>query len=314
MGSSVNAAEPYMPPFKETMVLFVHGINSDQYTWFSPDKNGKPREDGDTNKWWNYIHQSLGVSNYNMAQYSFSRHSGYHEVNMLELGHGGYVNEASEADAENNQGEISVPGGGKVKKTTGIADHQSWLDQAKSEYKQALFDDKDINPKNRSMRLWEKIDAVPDALLPSKLVVVGHSQGNYAIRGYIQSGALSREGYFDNAVEKGLVPEYLVSEMKGKARGFYEWPVEKAVFINPVLNGGSIHTVLILRTIELLNRLLEGESPEAQALRSQLVANIPEYGKWESVASVLWRGASATLAVWPEGLYHVTAKAPGAFC
>ena len=102
--------------------------------------------------------------------------------------------------------------------------------------------------------------------------------------------------------------------MKGKDRGFYEWPVEKAVFINPVLNGGSIHTVLILRTIELLNRLLEGESPEAQALRSQLVANIPEYGKWESVASVLWRGASATLAVWPEGLYHVTAKASGAFC
>ena len=76
--------------------------------------------------------------------------------------------------------------------------------------------------------------------------------------------------------------------------GFYEWPVEKVVFINPPLNGGSIHTVLILRTIELLNRLLAAESPEARAIRSQLVAYVPEYAKWESVASGLWRG-EATL-------------------
>ena len=257
MGSSVNAAEPYMPPFKDYMFLFVHGVNSDQYTWFSPDKNGKPREDGDTNKWWNYIHQSLGVSKYHMAQYSFSEASGSHEVNMLEFGNGGYVNQASKPDSGNNKGELELANGTKIPKTTGIADNRSWLEQARAEYKQALYSDTQINKEDSVSRkkIWEFPKDIPDALLPSKLVVVGHSQANYAIRGYIQSGALARERDFFQDGE--VVPDYLLSEV-GKRKiqenplGFYDWPVEKVVFINPPLKGSDMAWVLVYGGVTLV--------------------------------------------------------------
>ena len=250
IGGNVVAGEPYMLPYKETMMLFVHGVNSDRYTWFEPTEKGLIKEDGDTNKWIHYINRELGVHEDLLKRYSFSRHSGYHEVNMLEFGNGGYENEASDPDAENNKGEMSLPDGGKVKKKTGIEANRSWLEQARAEYKQALFGDSKINTIDpiTKLPLWQKESEVPDALLPSKLVMLGHSQANYAIRGYIQSGALARErGFFQDGES---VPDYLLSEtgkrkIKENPLGFYEWPVEKVVFINPPLKGSDAAWVLV---------------------------------------------------------------------
>ena len=245
---NIMAGEPYMPPFKESMVIFVHGVNSNKYTWYEPTLQGNVKTDGDTNKWLHYFNRELNVDESLLRKYSFSEASGSHEVNMLEFGNGGYVNQASKPNAGNNKGELELANGTKIPKTTGIADNRSWLEQAKAEYKQALFGDKRINPEDRSNRLWEKIEDIPDALLPSKLVVVGHSQANYAIRGYIQSGALARERDFFQDGE--VVPDYLLSEV-GKRKiqenplGFYDWPVEKVVFINPPLKGSDMAWVLV---------------------------------------------------------------------
>ena len=48
----------------------------------------------------------------------------------------------------------------------------------------------------------------------------------------------------------GVVPDYLLSEagkrkIKENPLGFYEWPVEKVVFINPPLKGSDVAWVLV---------------------------------------------------------------------
>ena len=112
-----------------------------------------------------------------------------------------------------------------------------------------MFGDSSINPQaDIAKRLWQDPKDIPDALLPAKLVLVGHSQANYAIRGYIQSGALARErGFFQ---DEAVVPGSLLSaegkqKIKDSPLGFYEWPVEKVVFINPPLKGSDMAWVLV---------------------------------------------------------------------
>ena len=40
VGTGIYCSEPYMIPYKNTMVIMTHGINSDRYTWLEKDAEG----------------------------------------------------------------------------------------------------------------------------------------------------------------------------------------------------------------------------------------------------------------------------------
>ncbi|NBV42527.1 hypothetical protein EBR96_07150 [bacterium] len=234
---SVKAAEPYMLPYRDTMVMMVHGVNADRYTWVKSDKEGAPDFfGGDSNKWSTYLVKELGINQDYIKLYSFSEKSGYHERNIMELGGTGYLNPASQITETNgvvrtgmvinsginspiaksglplgisfqNGSRIAIGSGGvdiglnidlrsDKKVQSGIWDHMSWVEQAKVEFKRQLFRNSAINLLNNP--IWEDENDIPDALLPSKLVMVSHSQGNIAVRGYLHSGQLARSGFFDH--------------------------------------------------------------------------------------------------------------------
>ncbi|NBV83312.1 hypothetical protein EBR57_04235, partial [bacterium] len=252
----IYAADPYMPPYSDTLIFFVHGIDSDRYTWYQPQIDSKIQNNGSEEQWAHYL-MTLGITEDRLRPYSFSKKSGYHARNMLELGGIGYKSEGGDPNAENNQGYTIRNDGTKVLKRTGIdiGTSKTWLDQAVGEYKNQLFNNPNINPITN--RMWTNVEYIPDALLPSKLVMLAHSQGNFAVRGYIQSGALAREEGFFDGVPDSLLPPQSKALIKENPLGFYQYPVEKVVFINPVLRGGAIHTYLMLRVISNMKRLTE---------------------------------------------------------
>jgi len=187
-------SDPHMIPYKDSLIFLVHGINSNRYTWYQSDRLGKPDlVNGNSDIWLHYFNKNLRVDDKNIFPYSFSESSGYHGKNMLELGGIGYKSEASDPGAENNTNKIEAIGGQKIQGNTGISGQKTWIEQAVEEYKSSLILNKDINPIDPKLRIWNNIKDIPDVLLPSKLVMLAHSQGNVAVRGYIQSGALARQ-------------------------------------------------------------------------------------------------------------------------
>ena len=106
----IFGAEPYMPPYKDTMIIMTHGINADRYTWFKPDSIGDIDEaNGDSNLWWHYLNKELQIPKGYLQSYSFSSRSGRHEANMLEFGYSGYHNPAS-GEVETSTGHRRLRG------------------------------------------------------------------------------------------------------------------------------------------------------------------------------------------------------------
>ncbi|NBV83763.1 hypothetical protein EBR57_06560, partial [bacterium] len=268
----IQGGEPYMIPFKDSLIFLVHGINSNRYTWYQSDRLGKPDlVNGDHNIWLHYLNKDLDIDDKLVFPYSFSGSSGYHGKNMLELGGVGYKSEGGDANAEGNNVELKV-GGQEIVGKTGIdaGSSKTWLEQAEGEYKNALWGS-NFNERNPAsdLKIWNTIDDIPDALLPTKLVMLAHSQGNFAVRGYIQSGGLARNSdIFDRISDMDKVrlsPEQ-VAAYRANPLGFYTYPVEKVVFINPVLRGGSIETFLIIRAIKTLRKLAETKPLNIQGI------------------------------------------------
>ena len=250
--------EPYMPSYKDSMVFMVHGINSFRYTWSDPDDKGQLSFD-DSNKWGGYLKNDLQIPKDYLKAYSFSEKSGYNEQNMLEFGLSGYDNPGSYDSAPNNQDEIDG-----IPKTTGITrdSGNTWIKQAQSEYRALLYNNSTINPIGRRGQLWFNESDIPTALLPKKLVMLAHSQGNFATRGYIQSGALMEEkGYFTGQGMSDIgVSTALQEQIHANPLGFYTWPVEKVVFINPVLRGSSVRWYVLFRALSILQKALSNST------------------------------------------------------
>jgi hypothetical protein len=169
------SAEPYMVPYRDTMILMTHGINSDRYTWGEPTDRGEVIFE-DPNHWGGYLRKQLDIPKDYIKSYSFSKKSGFLEQNILEFGAGVAKNQASDPESEANESENGID------KKSGITNENSWLEQARLEYRNMLFKDEKINPK---LSLWSFSEDIPTSLLPKKLVVLAHSQGNFAIRGYL---------------------------------------------------------------------------------------------------------------------------------
>jgi hypothetical protein len=263
------SAEPYMVPYKDTMIIMTHGINSDRYTWGEPTDRGEVVYD-DPNHWGGYLTKKLSIPIDYIKSYSFSKKSGFLEQNILEFGAGVAKNQASDPEAEANESENGID------KKSGITDENSWLEQARYDYRNMLFNDTDINPQ---LSLWSFAEDIPKSLLPEKLVVLAHSQGNFAIRGYLQSGSLAKD---ENAFHNFSVPheEYhtdirglvgltktippimtpdQLTEIKENTLGFYDWPVEKVVFFNSVLNGAGVRAFGVHKAFGVLVELAKAD-------------------------------------------------------
>ncbi|NBV42032.1 hypothetical protein EBR96_04605, partial [bacterium] len=253
-----------MLPYKDTMIFMAHGINSDRYTWYKSDSLGRPAiSDGTTNLWLHYLNKELGIDEQFLHAYSFSAKSGYHEVNMLELGARGYKSEASDPSAENNKIKVKTVDGTTIIGKTGIAKPWSWIEQAESEYRNQLFLNINTNSNDPLFQVWKNAEDIPNALLPSKLVMLAHSQGNFAVRGYIHSGSLLRKAHsFYPTAERSpdRLPQTLLDKYRENPLGFYEYPVEKVIFINPALNGGEIETFLLLRAVKIIKQISEAKA------------------------------------------------------
>ena len=260
-----------MIPYKNTIVMMTHGINSDRYTWAEGKLNGDI-DYSNRELWAPYLIHELGISDKNIKHYSFSTRSGRHEANMLEFGYGGYENPASGKTETNGVVKQQFVAGVKVAEILGnpigaeakvvvketvvksgirTDTHHSWLEQAKDEYRNELFNSESINPQN--FRIWNSVTDIPEVLLPEKLVMVAHSQGNFAVRGYIHSGDMARKGAFDDEVGNNGFDEKELAKIKATPLGFYEWPVEKAVFVNPTLRGSTIRSWLVLNKFRNMN-------------------------------------------------------------
>lgn len=250
-------ANPYMVPAADTLVFLVHGINSNRYTWEKPLSDGTLQDTGgDPNLWRAYLRNDLLIKPSQLKPYSFSVSSGYHGKNMLELGGKGYLSEGGDFRVENNNVDVTAADGSKIKGTTGITNTNTWIDQARYEYKNALFNDPNINSNTR--RIWINAVDIPDALLPPKLVMIAHSQGNFAVRGYIQSGGLLKNSDIFKRIsdtEPNRLSAELLKKYEGNPLGFYDYPVEKVVFINPVLRGSEVETLLLIRALKTLKTL-----------------------------------------------------------
>ena len=253
LGVPILASNPYMIPAKDSLVLMVHGIDSNRYTWYaSNDLGGPDLAKGPSDQWFHYLNKDLKLSEKQLFAYSFSSKSGYHGENMLELGAAGFRSRAGDPSVQNNQLGMKSSSGKEIVGNTGIVGTRTWLDQAKSEYKQLLFDDKNINPEKT---LWKDIQNVPDALLPPKLILMAHSQGNFAVRGYIQSGNLLSESNIFQRISDEMpdrLPEGLLKKYEANPLGFYDYPVEKVVFVNPPLKGSDMAWVLVYVEVPLV--------------------------------------------------------------
>ena len=176
--TNVRGGDPYMLPYRDSLVFMVHGINSDRYTWFVSDKNGAPYvgADENINMWWHYLHKTLGVAEDSIKPYSFSSSSGYHGKNMLELGGVGYKSEGGNPGAENNSKTLKVNDQDITGKTGITLDTtRTWLEQAVAEYRNGLWSDTDVNPIGTPQQIWKNADDIPDALLPSTGIDVNNS-------------------------------------------------------------------------------------------------------------------------------------------
>jgi hypothetical protein len=262
------------------MVIFVHGIGADKSTWGEVTEGGGfDLSKGD--KWMKYFKTTFGIPSTNMVAYSLSAASGWHGRNMLEVGGIGYKSEASNAEAENNQSQ-----NGK-KRNTGIQENRNMIQQAVWEYKTALKDNKNINIGPDKKRRWENSQDVPDNYLPSKIVFVTHSQGNYAVRGYLHSLALHQQGYFDQSwqgeevVPKSLWPEQAREKAKGnesKETGYgnYTYPVEKVVYVSPTLRGSTMRRFSQLNML----RMLKGIKEQGTWLSAGVKAEIERFDRF----------------------------------
>ena len=176
--SSIFGLEPYMLPYRDSLIFMVHGIDSNRYTWFASDKLGKPDlVNGTPNKWMHYLNKELKIDDKNIFPYSFSASSGYHGKNMLELGGVGYKSEGGDAGAENNRKTIKVNDQDITGKTGITLDTtRTWLEQAVAEYRDGLLGSTRINVDPiTKRRIWENADDIPDALLPSTGIDVNNS-------------------------------------------------------------------------------------------------------------------------------------------
>ena len=251
----VVAAENYMLPAADTLIYFVHGINSSRYTWTPVDNKGNLQlKDSNPDQWMPYIFNELKVDKSHLYTYSFSVSSGYHGKNMLELGGKGYLSEGGDSRVENNNVDVTAADGSKIKGTTGITNTNTWIDQARDEYKTALF----LSNANPDQVIWNDPKDIPDALLPPKLVMIAHSQGNFAVRGYIQSGGLLKNSDIFKRIsdrEPNRLSAETLKKYEANPLGFYDYPVEKVVFINPVLRGSEVETLLLIRALKTLKTL-----------------------------------------------------------
>jgi len=173
--SAVFGLDPYMLPYRDSLVFMVHGINSDRYTWFASDKLGKPDLDNGTpNLWLHYLNKELKIGDKSLFSYSFSKSSGDNIRDMMELGGVGYKSEGGNPGAENNSKTLKVNDQDITGKTGITLDTtRTWLEQAVAEYRNGLQKDTDINVDPITKRpIWENANDIPDALLPSKLVML----------------------------------------------------------------------------------------------------------------------------------------------
>ena len=133
--------EGHQRPFKDYLIILVHGINSTGMTWLKDDMAGG------NNRLYSYLTKpvvqgGLGCKG-NVFAFSFARKSGLHEQNILELGSSQYDN----------------PGAVVVNKAAGtIQGTAEWLsDDGAANYKGLVLADpdhlavqKDSNGKGRS--------------------------------------------------------------------------------------------------------------------------------------------------------------------
>jgi hypothetical protein len=272
LGVPILASNPYMIPAKDSFVLMVHGIDSNRYTWYTANNLGEPDLlKGPSDQWFHYLNKDLKLSEKQLFAYSFSSKSGYHGENMLELGAAGFRSRAGDPSAQNNNLQMKSSTGKEIVGNTGIVGTRTWLEQVREEYKQTLFGDSQINKEDliTKKKVWDDIKDVPDALIPPKLILMAHSQGNFAVRGYIQSGNLLRESNIFQRISDEMpdrLPETLLKKYEANPLGFYEYPVEKVVFINPVLRGGEIETFLMIRALRSLQTLLNIKALNAIAI------------------------------------------------
>lgn len=150
IGRTIYGSEMYMLPAKDTFLLQVHGIDSNRYTWYKPDRFGKPDlVNGPSDLWFHYLARELKLDDQLVFSFSFSEPSGYHGKNMLELGAIGYRSEASNSDVPNNKGEVEKG----IPKSTGIRENLTWIEQAVFDYRNNLYGNLDVNPSSR--KIWQ---------------------------------------------------------------------------------------------------------------------------------------------------------------
>ena len=63
------SAEPYMVPYKDTMIILTHGINSDRYTWGETGAVGEIVYE-DPEHWGGYLKKNLSINEKHIKLYT----------------------------------------------------------------------------------------------------------------------------------------------------------------------------------------------------------------------------------------------------